>query len=143
MDEIRITPENLKQENIGINDVFVFGSNEAGIHGAGAARFAADELKASWGKGFGFTNWDNRFHTFAIPTKDWNVETLKLSEIIFYVHRFIEFTILHPKFKFYVTQIGCGYAGYTPEDIAPMFAVIPDNVVLNESFRNFLNKQHE
>jgi len=49
----RITPEELTKEDIGAKDIFVFGSNESGIHGSGAAKFAYDELGAIWSNGFG------------------------------------------------------------------------------------------
>ena len=132
---MRITPEDLKVEDISWNKVFVFGSNEAGIHGAGAAKFAIDELDAKTGLGFGSTAF-----TFAIPTKDWGLKVLSLDVIMFYIGRFIQYAKRHPERDFYVTQIGCGLAGYTPEDIAPLFKETVDleNVYLPESFWKIL-----
>ena len=137
MDEIRITPEDITLKDIGQDDIFVFGSNEAGIHGAGAAYFALS-LGAEFGQGFGLMG-----NTFAIPTKDWNIQQLPLSAIIFYVHRFIEFAIVNKDFRFYVTKIGCGLAGYTPEQIAPMFKTASniDNIYLPSEFWDIINKQ--
>lgn len=135
---MRITPENIQADELN-HAIFVFGSNESGIHGAGAALFAKNELHAREGTGFGRTSpW-----SFAIPTKDWGIKTLPLSIIIFYVHRFIEYAIQYPEQTFYVTQIGCGLAGYTPEDIAPMFRDAMDlkNVYLPQSFLDVLNNK--
>lgn len=119
--ENRVTPENITQYSLDRDGVFVFGSNEIGQHGAGAARLAWDHFGARLNQGFGMTG-----QCFGIPTKDWDVKVLGLREIAFYVERFIVFAKtprLH-KWKWYITKIGCGLAGYTPEDIAPMFASV-------------------
>ena len=50
--------------------MFVFGSNLAGRHGAGAARFAVINFGAMYGIGFGFTS----PQSFAIPTKNLQIE---------------------------------------------------------------------
>lgn len=115
------------------NEVFVFGSNEAGIHGAGAAK-AAIGFGAKYGIGFGMQG-----KSFAIPTKNWNIETLSLQIIGFYIHRFISFSIFNPQFTYMVTEVGCGLAGYKPIQIAPFFSGCPDNVHLPQSFINILN----
>lgn len=132
---MRITPENIQADDIKDFDVFVFGSNESGMHGAGAAFFAMKYLGARKGQGFGFSK-----NTFAIPTKDWDLKTLPLNVIQFYVERFIEATKRYPHTLFYVTQIGCGLAGYTPQEIAPMFktAMNLKNVYLPQSFWDVL-----
>ena len=111
---MRYTPEIITA--LKPNEIFVFGSNEAGIHGAGAARFAMDKLGAVFGKGWGLAG-----QTFAIPTKDWSIETLELAAIGFYINRFVNFAKLHPELTFLVTKIGCGLAGCTVAQIAPQF----------------------
>ena len=133
----RITPEDITLKDIEEADIFVFGSNESGIHGAGAAYFALS-LGAEFGQGFGLMG-----NTFGIPTKDWNIQQLPLSTIIFYVHRFIEFAIVNKDFRFYVTKIGCGLAGYIPEQIAPMFKTASNinNIYLPSEFWDIINKQ--
>jgi len=135
---MRITPEDVTKEFIGRKDIFVFGSNEAGIHGAGAAYFAEQELDAKHGMGFGPTSL-----TFAIPTKNWGLRTLGLATIGFYVGRFIRFAERYPERIFYVTKIGCGLAGYKPEQIAPLFidAVDIPNIYLPSEFWDIINKQ--
>lgn len=128
----RITPEEIKK--LPKDFIFVFGSNEAGHHGAGAARAAVTDYGAYLGQGFGLMN-----KSFGIPTKDWQILPLALPTIEFYIKRFIEFTKTEPKLNFYVTKIGCGLAGFKVEDIAPMFknAIDLKNIWLPQDFRDF------
>jgi hypothetical protein len=117
------------------NEIFVFGSNEAGIHGAGAARLAWQKFGAVMGEAFGLYG-----KSFAIPTKDINIETLRLHNISQYVQSFLIIAKKRSDLTFYVTEIGCGLAGYKPKDIAPFFSNIPDNVILPKAFIDILNK---
>ncbi len=112
--------------------VFVFGSNLSGVHGAGAAKFARDNHGAVFGQGVGLQG-----NSYAIPTKDRRIKTLPLSDIWPYVLQFIEFAKQHPEMRFNVTRIGCGLAGYTDKDIAPMFKGSPENCVLPDGWRDF------
>lgn len=109
----RISPENI--ENLKDNEIFVFGSNTKGIHGAGAAKLAL-KWGAKYGNGNGLQG-----KTYAIPTKDDNINTLSLDKIKIYVDEFIEFAKKNPNLIFLVTEIGCGLAGYLPNHIAPLF----------------------
>lgn len=118
------------------NPIFVFGSNLAGIHAGGAARWAHDNRGAEWGVGFGLTG-----TAFAIPTKDWDIETLPLADIQKYVRRFLKFAAARPDLSFQLTPIGCGHAGYTPADIAPMFAQASENVLLPDEFKAALGRR--
>lgn len=97
--------------------VFVFGSNEAGYHGGGAAREAYEKFGAVWNKGIGHYG-----QSYALPTKDTNVQTLPLAHIQHYVDRFLDYVMRNPNLTFYLTKIGCGLAGLTEEQIKPMFA---------------------
>ena len=124
------------------NEIFVFGSNEAGIHGAGAALQAYEQFGAIWGVGFG-----PQGQTFAIPTKDWNIKTLGLIYIYTYVKRFIDYARNKSELKFLVTEIGCGLAGYTPEDIALAFKNVVymriNNIILPESFVKVIDANYD
>lgn len=108
------------------NEIFVFGSNLQGYHGAGAARMALDKFGAIWGKGVGLQG-----QSYAIPTMDGGIETIKP-----YVDDFIEFARQHPEYQFLLTRIGCGIAGFTDEEIAPLFweALKLHNVKFPETF---------
>ena len=121
-------------DKLALNEVFVFGSNEAGRHGAGAAKQAL-RWGAKYGQGVGLHG-----RTYAIPTKNKQLKVLSLPLIKLYVNDFIAFAAAHPHINFLVTEIGCGLAGYSPRDIAPMFknAVCMNNVSLPQAFLRFL-----
>ncbi len=123
----RITPHHIAQ--LKPNEVFVFGSNVQGMHYGGAAAFAVAHFGAVMGKGEGMQG-----KTYAIPTME-GLDNLRPA-----VERFIAFAKAHPEQTFLVTPIGCGIAGYTPAQIAPMFAdSIPlANVYLPQSFVKLL-----
>ena len=104
------------------NEIFVFGSNLAGMHGGGAAYIAYRKFGAIMGQGVGLQG-----QSYGIPTMQGGVETIKP-----YVDDFIEFAKAHPELTFLVTRIGCGIAGFTDEEIAPLFAEAHEvgNIVL-------------
>lgn len=110
--------------------IFVFGSNEAGRHGAGAAKFAIKERGAIYGQGYGLQG-----QSFAIPTKSWVLKTLPIWAIKDYVDLFLDFAGRHPEMIFEVTRIGCGLAGYRDTDVAPLFAEAPANCELPKGWR--------
>lgn len=113
--------------------IFVFGSNRTGRHGKGAALAAVRNHGAIRGQGEGLQG-----SSYAIPTKDHRVETLPLAEIAAHVRTFIAFAELRTDLTFKVTPIGCGLAGYTPAQIAPLFDKAPDNCRLPEEFVSVL-----
>lgn len=115
--------------------IFVFGSNLAGVHGLGAARTAKKFFGAVYGQGEGLQG-----HSYAIPTKDRDLLPLSKESILEAVERFLEHAREHPEYNYEVTDIGCGYAGYTPEEIAPMFKNRPKNVNISENFKKVLDK---
>ncbi len=115
--------------------VFVFGSNLAGRHGKGAALTAYRNHGAIYGQGVGMQG-----NSYAIPTKDEQLNTLPLHKIKQYVDTFIKFAVLNPEMKFEVTRIGCGLAGYEDHEIAPMFKAAPQNCILPVGWRVLANK---
>lgn len=117
------TPEVITQ--LKPNEVFVFGSNSAGLHAAGAARAAGERFGAVWGVGEGL-----RGHSYAIPTME------GLPALGAAVARFLSFAIDHPGMRFLVTKIGTGIAGHTVAEVAPFFAGAPVNVVLPREFED-------
>lgn len=132
--QTRISKEQISE--LAPGEIFVFGSNMAGIHGAGAAKTAL-KWGAKMGRGFGING-----QTFAIPTKGFDIQTLPLHQIELYVELFIDVAWELPDLTFLVTEIGCGLAGYTPEDIAPLFkdCMGLSNVYLPKRFWDVLNK---
>lgn len=105
-----ITPDNIAA--LPKNGIFVFGSNLRGMHGGGAAAFAYRHFGARIGVGVGLQG-----QSYAIPTMQGGVETIRP-----YVDQFIAFARTNPHLHFYVTPIGCGIAGFSSTDIAPLFA---------------------
>ena len=132
---MRTTEERI--ETLAANEVFVFGSNTAGRHSAGAAK-AAVKWGARYGQGHGMAG-----QTYAIATLDENLEQRPLEDIAHDVSEFISFARQHAHLTFLVTEIGCGLAGFSVEGIAPMFspAVGVENIHLPERFWGVLEKQ--
>ena len=120
MEQKRTTPEFITELQPG--EIFVFGSNLQGMHGGGAARVAYRNFGAIMGQGVGLQG-----QSYAIPTMQGGVETIRP-----YVDEFIAFAKEHPELTFLVTRIGCGIAGFTDEEIAPLLAEAQgvDNIVL-------------
>lgn len=102
--------------------VFVFGSNLAGRHGAGAARDAVLHWGAQHGKGFGMQG-----NSYAIPTKDAHLKPMTTEEIRPYVYDFLRLAMATPHVMYYVTPIGTGLAKMKNETIAPLFKGAPNN----------------
>ncbi len=124
MENKRTTPEYITELKPG--EIFVFGSNLQGMHGGGAARIAYQKFGAIMGQGVGLQG-----HCYAIPTMQGGVETIRP-----YVDEFITFAKEHPELTFLVTRIGCGIAGFTDNEISPLFVQAHEmgNVVLPEGW---------
>ena len=128
--EKRISPEFInKLEN---NEIFVFGSNLKGMHGGGAARIAYDKFGAIWGQGVGLQG-----QSYGIPTMHGGLDVIKP-----YIDEFIDFAKSHHELKFLVTRIGCGIAGFSDEEMAPLFkdAIEIENIYLPKNFYYILVK---
>lgn len=125
----RITSERIT--TLKPNEIFVFGSNLDGMHGGGAARIARLHFGAVMGVGVGLQG-----QSYAIPTMQGGVDTIQP-----YVDEFIQYAINHPELHFLVTRIGCGIAGFSEDEIAPLFrqAVSIDNISLPQGFWEQLN----
>ncbi len=122
MEKKRSTPEYITE--LQPNEIFVFGSNLKGMHAGGAAYVAYHKFGAIMGQGIGLQG-----KSYAIPTMQGGVETIRP-----YVDEFITFAKEHPELTFLVTRIGCGIAGFTDEEISPLFEKAHDvvNIVLPE-----------
>lgn len=116
--------------------VFVFGSNLRGRHGKGAALYALNNFGAIEGRAIGLQG-----RSYAIPTKDARLRPLPLPIIQQHVDNFLLFSTCNPSTRFFVTQVGCGLAGYKPKDIAPMFNVPASaraNLFFDPAWESFL-----
>ena len=124
MSQKRTTPEFITELQPG--EIFVFGSNLQGAHAGGAAYVAHRKFGAIWGQGVGLQG-----QSYGIPTMQGGVETVRP-----YVNEFIQFAKDHPELTFLVTRIGCGIAGFTDAEMAPLFekAHSMENVILPEGW---------
>lgn len=117
-----------------MTNVFVFGSNLAGRHGKGAALYAKQHYGAEYGIGFGRTG-----NSYAIPTKDQNLEVLSLNKIQHYIKNFVSYARSAPNDTFLLTPIGTGLAGYDKTEIFQLIrncAPIPSNIVFTKEWFN-------
>jgi hypothetical protein len=114
----------------GDSRIFVFGSNRLGIHGGGAARYAHESLGAVWGVGEGLTG-----RTYALPTCIRPGEPLTIEAVAIHVGKFLHHAAAHPDARFFVSAVGCGIAGFSEDEIAPLFADAPSNCDLPPGWR--------
>lgn len=116
------------------NEIFVFGSNIHGMHGGGAAAIAWRKFGAEWGVGEGLTG-----QCYALPTMEGGVDYIAGK-----VQNFLACAKEHPEQKFYVTKIACGIAGFTIEEIGPLFAdaIAMENVILPREFVEEIAQQN-
>lgn len=109
--------------------IFVFGSNEKGLHGGGAAKVAHNDYGAIWGHGEGLYG-----RSYALPTCQWPGVPLDIGVVGHYVRRFIDHAKRNPQLSFWVTKVGCGLAGFKEEEVIPFFKDVPENVILPEDW---------
>lgn len=128
----RISPKWI--DSLGENEIFVFGSNLEGLHGGGAALLAYEKFGAVWGQGVGLQG-----RSYGIPTMHGGVDVIAP-----YVTEFITFAREHSELCFLVTEIGCGIAGFTVEEMASLFrpALDVENIFLPERFVNVLRTEN-
>ena len=117
--------------------IFVFGSNLAGIHGAGAAAYAERTLGAQRGVGRGRTG-----QCYALPTKGSRIQCMSLEFIKQSVDGFLNHAAAHPEDELKVTRVGCGLGGYKDKDIAPMFYKAPSNCIFDDAWKPWLGMHH-
>ena len=123
-DETKVAPRRITE--LAEGEVFVFGSNLEGFHGGGAAALAYERFGAIWGRGVGLQG-----RSYGIPTMQGPVATIRP-----YVEEFVAFAREHPELRFLLTRVGCGIAGFSDEEMAPLFAGALDlpNVAFPEAW---------
>ena len=128
----RFTPALITKDNLGKDEIFVFGSNRDGMHGAGAAATASRYFGAIWGKGEGIQG-----RSYALPTIPDDIRSIKKC-----VDTFIAYAKENQDKVFLVTRVGCGIAGHTEEEIAPLFAdaISVKNIILPQEFVDVIEK---
>jgi|GEM_PF-2525164 len=148
-------------------DVFVFGSNGKGIHGAGAALQAfgqeyhlelvnrrqpwqpGEEVIGKWaiyGRPRGYQE-GHAGASYAIETKtDWRrKQSTPLSVIRVQIEELVTWANQHLDRRLLCTAIGCGKAGYSTEAIASLWLElepeIPPNILLAPCWRDYFKQQ--
>lgn len=115
------------------NQIFVFGSNTEGRHGAGSALFARQYCNAEYGNPQG-----RQGQSWAIATKDLNkgIRSIPLPQIKSQIEKLVEYAKTHPELEFLTTRIGCNLAGYTDLEIASLISNfnLPPNIWLPQEF---------
>ena len=113
--------------------IFVFGSNLAGVHGAGAAKYAREVYGAEMGVGVGRTG-----DAYAIPTKDENIKNVSKEFIEPHIDDFFDYARQNQDCLFLLTPIGCGLAGHSIAWLTKYLGKrkMPRNVVLTASWIN-------
>jgi hypothetical protein len=150
------TPENITE--LKDNEIFVFGSNKTGFHGAGAAGFACrGDARNNWRQDEWFIaainaqiGSEKRIGKWAVygvgrgfqegkEGKSYGIDTIKipghkrstpLSDIKKQIEELNNFANNNPQYKFLVTKIGSALAGYTVEEIRQLFIEV-DNIADN------------
>ena len=113
--------------------IFVAGTNLDGIHGAGSAKYARDHEGLRIGVGRGLDG-----NSYALPTVGHAFARMTLVQVAVEVGRFIEVARQLPHSRFKVTRVGCNLAGFTDDQIAPLFADAPGNCWFDEVWREYL-----
>lgn len=146
------------------NQVFVFGSNLSGFHGAGAAGFASFGISGNRWRQFDYAEksngWKGKWNvkgvgigyqegeegkSYALPTVKRAGDKLSLSSetICNYIKDLYNFASDHPELDFMIAYCNDGTKllnGYTIVDMADMFVShpIPQNIVFEEEFAKLL-----
>ena len=94
------------------NEIFVFGSNLLGHHMGGAARTARRVFNAEMGVAEGLTG-----QAYALPTLGEDMRRVAPEALRASLERLLRFALEHPKLTFYLTEVGCGIAGWPVETV--------------------------
>ena len=122
------SPENIME--LKENEIFVFGSNTPnGIHGKGAAKLAVNKFGAIYGQAEGLQG-----QSYAVITTDLSKSyrpSVSIELVTEQVNKFISFAKDNTHLTFLVTEVGCGLAGFTVEEVAPLFKPVLLNSITN------------
>jgi hypothetical protein len=119
------------------NQIFVFGSNYGGHHGAGAAKLALDKYGAVWGQSEGLHG-----KSYALPTVGHRLARISFDSVSNNIIRFLEFAKNNPQLDFFVTRVGCVLAKHKESEIVKVFYPYRDlaNLDFPENWKSYLDK---
>lgn len=112
------------------NEIMVFGSNLAGRHGAGAAKYAHEHFGAVYGLAEGIAG-----RSYAFPTLDGRLGKLSHGRLLLSAANLFLDCDTYPELTFIVTKVGCGLAGYDEEYMRSFFLYPAPNMVLPEDWQ--------
>lgn len=116
MNRPEYTPDKIQW--LDMEEYIVVGTNYEGKHAGGAAAYAHNNFGLQWGCGEGLSG-----QAYALPTMD-GLKSIEVAAV-----NFMEFAKFNPDKIFYLTRVGCGIAGYTDKQIAPLFKNALENVI--------------
>lgn len=129
------------------NQIFVFGSNTQGIHGAGAALCAYKHFGAVFGQSKGLMG-----QSYGIITKDLRkpineqYRSVSKEKIIKQIGILYDYAKENNDKEFLIAYSGTGFNlnGYSNQEMVDMFSAfpIPDNIVFEEEFYKLLKNKN-
>lgn len=100
------------------NQIFVFGANSQGSHGAGAAKQAYD------------SGWTKTGHSEGLIWQSFAIDTMGTREVFIMGLQDLAITaIKNPALEFLMTPVGTGIAGYSIQELEEMMPDMPSNVI--------------
>ncbi|CAB4132311.1 hypothetical protein UFOVP253_3 [uncultured Caudovirales phage] len=105
------------------NEVFIAGTNMNGHHYGGAAAQAHRDFGLVWGIPEGLSG-----QTYAFPTLEREMTKRGTKALERSRDRLYETARALPEKTFLLTPVGMGIAGYSYDEIAPLFVNLPDNI---------------
>jgi hypothetical protein len=126
-DNLKMTPDFIFE--LEPNEVFVFGSNSRGSHGAGAALHAKEEFGAEEGVGEGMTG-----QCYAFPTLDGDYSQRSPEELTTSRDILYKCCEANPDKVFLLTEVGCGIAGFSYLFMRTLFHASPPNLIKPMAF---------
>ncbi|WP_173911871.1 hypothetical protein [Acinetobacter sp. Marseille-Q1618] len=125
----------IKDYHFSDHQILVFGCHELGKHYSGYTQTALHHFGAVLGQGEG-----RQGQSYGIPTIAENGQVLDLNAIENYIENFKKYAVQHAHLQFMMTEIGCGFAKYHVDQIAPLFLNAPKNIHFPFSFMPFLEQ---
>lgn len=99
------------------NEIFVFGSNLAGVHGSGSASYARMFFGARLGIGEGITG-----QSYALPSKITPSHYMSWVQFEKHIQIFLKTAQERPDLLFWLSKVGTGSAKFKEEAVAAAFA---------------------
>lgn len=107
------------------HQILVVGTNARGNHAGGAAAMAHKAFGALMGEAEGAIGGQS----YGIVTLDENMRRVSLGYILEQAQRLWFVAWRNPSYEFLLTPVGTGIAGFSIDEIWPLFSAMPSNVI--------------